>query len=223
MSGAIQVVASLFNESNKMTSAPKTLLQIAGAPLHPSALDKSALVIIDAQLEYTKGNLPLDGVDNAIIEAEKLLTLARKNDVPVFHIVQHAPAGRPLFDETGPCAAIVRELTPAAEEVVVRKNLPNAFAGTDLDALIKSTGRTELILAGFMTHMCVSATARAALDLKYRTTVVANATATRDLPDPLGGTIPASVVHRVALTELSDRFAIVVKDTAALTAAAKAA
>lgn len=206
-----------------MTSAPKTLLQIAGAPLHPSALDRSALVIIDAQVEYTKGNLPLDGVDNAILEAEKLLTLARKSGVPVFHIVQHAPAGRPLFDETGPNAAIVRELTPAAEEVVVRKNLPNAFAGTDLDALIKSTGRTELILAGFMTHMCVSATARAALDLKYRTTVVANATATRDLPDPLGGTIPASVVHRVALTELSDRFAIVVKDTAALTAAAKAA
>lgn len=206
-----------------MTSAPKTLLQIAGAPLHPSALDKSALVIIDAQLEYTKGNLPLDGVDNAVLEAQKLLTLARNSGVPVFHIVQHAPAGRPLFDETGPYAPIVRELTPATEEVVVRKNLPNAFAGTDLDALVKSTGRTELILAGFMTHMCVSATARAALDLKYRTTVVANATATRDLPDPLGGAIPASVVHRVALTELADRFAIVVKDTAALTAAAKAA
>ena len=47
-------------------------------------------------------------------------------------------------------------------------------------------------------------------------TVVADATATRALPDPLGGTIPASVVHRTALSELADRFAIVVKDTAAL-------
>lgn len=202
--------------------APKTLLQIAGAPLHPSALNKSALVIIDAQLEYTKGGLPLDGVDSAIVEASKLLTLARNSGVPVFHIVQHAPSGRPLFAEDGPYAAIVPLLTPAAGEVVVRKNLPNAFAGTDLDALVKSTGRSELILAGFITHMCVSATARCALDLKYRTTVVANATATRDLPDPLGGTIPANVVHRVALSELADRFAIVVKDTAALTATAKA-
>lgn len=201
-----------------MAAAPKSLLQIAGAPLHPSALEKSALVIIDAQLEYTKGGLPLEGVDNAILEARKLLTLARQAGVPVFHIVQHAPAGRPLFAEDGPFAAIVPELAPAAGEVTVRKALPNAFAGTDLDALVKSTGRTELILAGFMTHMCVSATARAALDLKYRTTVVANATATRDLPDPLGGTIPASVVHRVALSELADRFAIVVKDTAALAA-----
>jgi nicotinamidase-related amidase len=205
-----------------MASAPKTLLQIAGAPLHPSALDKSALVIIDAQLEYTKGHLPLDGVDSAIVETSKLLTLARNSGVPVFHIVQHAPSGRPLFAEDGPFAAIMPLLTPAAGEVVVRKTLPNSFAGTDLDALVKSTGRTELILAGFMTHMCVSATARCALDLKYRTTIVANATATRDLPDPLGGIIPANVVHRVALSELADRFAIVVKDTAALDAGAKA-
>jgi len=71
--------------------------------------------------------------------------------------------------------------------------------------------------------MCVSASARAALDLKYRSTVVAGATATRDLPDPLGGMIPASVVHRTALSELADRFAIVVKDTAALIPAQKSA
>lgn len=103
-----------------MAPAPKTLLQIAGAPLHPSALEKSALVIIDAQLEYTKGSLPLDGVDAAIVEAAKLLKLARERGVPVFHIVQHAPSGRPLFAEDGPFAAIVPLLTPAAGEVVVR-------------------------------------------------------------------------------------------------------
>lgn len=200
----------------------QSLLQIVKAPLHPSPLDKSALVIIDAQLEYQNGKLPLDGIDNAVLEAAKLLKLARERGVPVFHVVHHSPAGAPLFDETTPQGAIMPLLTPAAGEVVVRKTLPNSFAGTDLDALVKSTGRTELIIAGFMTHMCVSATARAATDLKYRSTVVANATATRDLPDPLGGTIPASVVHRVALTELADRFAIVVKDTAALTAATKA-
>jgi nicotinamidase-related amidase len=200
----------------------QSLLQIVKAPLHPSPLDKSALVIIDAQLEYQNGKLPLDGIDNAVLEAAKLLKLARERGVPVFHVVHHSPAGAPLFAEDGPYAPIMPLLTPAAGEVVVRKTLPNSFAGTDLDALIKSTGRTELIIAGFMTHMCVSATARAATDLKYRSTVVANATATRELPDPLGGTIPASVVHRVALTELADRFAIVVKDTAALTAAPRA-
>jgi nicotinamidase-related amidase len=199
-----------------MAPVPKSLLQIAGAPLNPSPLNAAVLVIIDAQLEYVKGNLPLQGVDAAIREAALLLAVARKVAMPVFHIVQHAPAGRPLFAEDGPYAAIVPQLTPAADEIVLRKTLPNAFAGTDLHDLIKSTGRNEIVFAGFMTHMCVSASARAALDLKYRSTVVANATATRDLPDPLGGTIPASVVHRTALSELADRFAIVVKDTAAL-------
>ncbi|HEY0220132.1 MAG TPA: cysteine hydrolase family protein, partial [Afipia sp.] len=155
-------------------------------------------------------------------EAAKLLKLARNKGVPVFHVVHHGAAGAPLFDETTPQGAIIPLLAPVAGEVVIRKTLPNSFTGTDLDALVKSTGRSELILAGFMTHMCVSATARAALDLNYRTTVVANAATTRDLPDPLGGVIPASVVHRVALSELADRFAIVVKDTAALTAEATA-
>ena len=194
----------------------QSLLQLVKAPLHPSPLDASALVIIDAQLEYVSGKLPLEGIDAAILEAAKLLKLARSRGVPVFHVVHHGPAGAPLFDETTPQGAIVPLLTPAPGEVVLRKTLPNAFAGTDLDALIKSTSRREIIFAGFMTHMCISASVRAALDLNYRSTVVAAATATRDLPDPLGGRIPASIVHRTALAELADRFAIVVKDTAAL-------
>ena len=66
-----------------MAAAPKSLLQIAGAPLTPSPLDKSALVIIDAQLEYTRGCLPLDGVDSAIVEASKLLKLARERNIAV--------------------------------------------------------------------------------------------------------------------------------------------
>jgi nicotinamidase-related amidase len=92
----------------------------------------------------------------------------------------------------------------------VVKSLPNAFAKTDLDARLKATGRIDLIVAGFMTHMCVSATTRAALDLGYRATVVAEATATRDLPDGTGGVLEAALVKRVALAELADRFARVV-------------
>jgi len=61
--------------------------------------------------------------------------------------------------------------------------------------------------------MCISSTARAALDLGFRTTIDATACATRDLPDGLGGTIPARTVNEVALVELSDRFAIVVRDS----------
>jgi nicotinamidase-related amidase len=74
-----------------------------------------------------------------------------------------------------------------------------------------------VILVGFMTHMCVEATARAATDLGLRATLIAAATATRDLSDPLTGQlIPAAEVQRNALAALSDRFAVIVPDVAAL-------
>jgi nicotinamidase-related amidase len=211
-----------------MTTDPRTLLQIAGAPAAPSPLHASALVIIDAQLEYTIGRLPLHGVDRAVAEIARLLDLARREGVPVVHIVQHSAPGRPLFDKSTRFVEIVPELTPIEGETVIAKALPNAFAGTDLEqtlrAIGESDGRRELILAGFMTHMCVSATSRAALDLGFRNTVVAAATATRDLPDPLGGTVPAETLHRTALAELADRFAVVVPDVRSLAeAAARAA
>jgi nicotinamidase-related amidase len=203
---------------------PTTLLQIAGVAAAASPLRASVLVMIDAQREYTEGRLPLHGVEAAIAEAAKLLRIARAEGMPVIHIVQHSAPGRPLFDTTTHFVDIVPELTPVAGEEVVIKTLPNAFASTALEgklrAIAAATGRRELILAGFMTHMCVSATSRAALDLGFRNTVVAAATATRDLPDPLGGIVPAETVHRTALAELADRFATVVPDVASLEAAA---
>ena len=198
-----------------MSALPKTLLEIAGAPRHPSPLAASALILIDPQTEYVSGGVPLAGIAAAIAEARALLTLARRNGVPVFHVVHHGRPGGALFDPAGPGAAIIPELAPREGEAVVIKSLPNAFAGTDLHRHLKAAGRSELIVAGFATHMCVSATVRAALDLGYRTTVVANAVATRDLPDPLGGIVPAATLHRAELAALADRFAVVVPGASA--------
>jgi isochorismate hydrolase len=88
--------------------------------------------------------------------------------------------------------------------------LPSAFAGTQLQARLSDLRRPALLLAGFMSHMCVSTTARAALDLGHLVTIAADATATRALPDVFGGPdLPAAHVHRTALAELADRFAAV--------------
>lgn len=202
-----------------MTARPPSLLDIVKAPQTASPLAASALILIDAQEEYRLGRLKLDGIEPAIAEAARLLGLARRSALPVFHIVQHAKAGSPIFNPEGPMVEIFEALRPQAGERIVVKSLPNAFAKTDLHELIGATGRRELILAGFMTHMCVSATARAATDLGYRNTVVAHATATRALPDPLGGVLAAETVKRAALAMLADRFAIVLPDSEALVAA----
>jgi len=189
-------------------STPKTLLEMAGADLKPASLAQSVLVIIDAQNEYLDGKLALPGIEPALDALTGLLGRAREARTPVVHV---AHSGRPggLFDRMGHGGAIIGAVAPKRGERVIEKTLPNAFAQTSLDADLKAIGRTSLILAGFMTHMCVSSTARAALDLGYRVTVAGDAAATRDLPDPFGGVISAEALHRAALAELGDRFAVV--------------
>lgn len=189
---------------------PRTLLQMAGADPMPSALSQSVLVIIDAQGEYTSGALPLDGVGPALERLGELLARARDAGGPIIHV---AHAGRPggLFDRSAENGRILEAAAPHSGEPVIEKSLPNAFAGTELAAAIAGTGTGSLILAGFMTHLCISSTARAALDLGFVTTVAGDACASRDLPDPLGGVIPARQVHRAALAGLADRFACVVR------------
>ena len=193
--------------------APKTLLELSGADLKPPKLSDACLVLIDIQNEYRAGPLALPDAEPAIAVAAGLLARARQNGAAIFHIAHKGRAGR-LFDREAERGAIVTSLAPLASETVIEKALPNAFAGTDLQARLAATGRTNIVLAGFMTHMCVSSTARAALDLGLRTTIAADACATRDLPDGRGGALSARTIHEVALAELSDRFAIIAQGDA---------
>ena len=195
---------------------PKTLLQMVGAPAAPARLSTAALVMIDCQREYVDGRLALPGIGSALAEGARLLAAAREAGTPVVHVVHHGPPGGGLFDPQGDYADIAPEVAPEAGEPRIVKSKPNAFAGTTLDEVLKGLDRTELIVAGFMTHMCVSSTVRAALDLGYRCTVVDGAAATRDLPDGRGGVVPAEALHRASLAALADRFAVVVADAAAL-------
>jgi nicotinamidase-related amidase len=86
----------------------------------------------------------------------------------------------------------------------------SGFTGTGLEEAIKLTDRRNLIIVGFMTHNCVSTTVRAARDLGYLPTVVAAATATRNLPDGKGGIVTAAELQAASLAALADRTATVV-------------
>lgn len=191
----------------------KTLLQLAGADLTPPRLDDAALVLIDIQNEYLAGPLALPDAKPAIARASVLLARARERGSAIIHIAHRGKPGG-LFDRSADRGAIVAELAPLPDELVIEKELPNAFAGTGLQAQLAASGRKNIVLAGFMTHMCVSSTARAALDLGFRTTIDADSCATRDLPDGRGGTLEARTIHEIALAELSDRFAIIARGDA---------
>lgn len=196
---------------------PETLASIAGLSRLPGPPGSSVLLMIDPQLEYTSGRLPLAGIDAAVEEGARLLAFARGRGMPVFHVIHHARPGSAVFDPRGPLVGFIPALAPRENERVLIKAYPNAFAGTELAAAITATGRQEIVIAGFATHMCVSSTARSALDHGFRSTVVANATATRDLPHPLEArVVSAAEVHAATLAALADRFSVVIQDTGAL-------
>ncbi|MDI1286315.1 MAG: cysteine hydrolase family protein [Reyranella sp.] len=185
------------------------MLQMAGATPTPATMADGVLLIIDAQREYTDGLLPLPGVGTAVEALATLLEKARTAGAPVVH-VRHQSKGK-AFNPTSTGYEIVSQLTPRTGETIVDKGLPNAFAGTELGKLLAASARKNLIVGGFMTHMCVSATVRAATDLGFMSTIAADTVATRDLPDATGGaTIGAEEINRVTLAALSDRFAWVV-------------
>lgn len=190
---------------------PQTLLNISGVRLEATHLSDSVLVIIDAQREYVDGKLRLDGIEPSLKEASLVLERARKTGTPVIHVIHKGKPGSALFNPDGIYVEIAKQVFPRPNEIIITKTFPNAFSGTDLEAQLSHLGRKNLIVIGYMTHMCLSSTVRAALDLGYRTTIVAKATATRDLPAVDGGTIPAQMLQRASFAALADRFAAIVQ------------
>jgi nicotinamidase-related amidase len=192
-----------------------TLRELASLPAAPARLADSTLVLIDCQNTYTQGIMELEGVQAALEQTAELLDRARSAGIPVIHI-QHSDGPGSLYDIEGESGAIVASVAPREGEPVVVKQFPNSFVRTDLDDRLKGLGASNLVLAGFMTHMCVNSTARGAFNLGYAPTVVAAATATRTLAGPDSTPVPAAVMQSASLAAMSDLFAVVVPDAQAV-------
>ena len=188
-----------------------TLRAASGLPAEPPALGASTLIMIDCQNTYTRGPLELDGVQAALDQAEELLDRARSAGVPVVHIQHDAGPGSP-YDVREEIGAIVDRVAPRDGEQTIVKTYPNSFTGTELESVLRRQPDRPLLLAGFMTHMCVNSTARGAFSLGYAPTVVAGATATRDLPGTDGRVVEALALQAASLASIADLFGVVVPD-----------
>jgi nicotinamidase-related amidase len=186
-----------------------TLRTLLGLPGQPASLKDSVLIMIDCQNTYRHGVMKLDGVEPALAEAARLLARARDAGIPIVHIAHDAGPGSP-YDTDAEIGRISDEVAPAPGERVIVKKYPSAFRHTGLDARLRETGRHDLVIAGFMTHMCVNSTARDADNLGYRPTVIAAATATRELPGPDGVPVSAEALQSASLAAITDLFGLVV-------------
>ena len=152
---------------------------ISTAPLPPGT---TALLMIDAQEEYFTpgGAMELPTGPLALSRAAGLLEGARRAGAHVIH-VRHV-TDHPMAEEfrRGSTGAQIRpEVVPRPGEPVFDKRTPSAFAGTQLDEELAARGISTVIIAGFMTPTCCTATAHEALGRRLRTVFSSDATAAR--------------------------------------------
>lgn len=197
-----------------MIQKPLTLREISGLPSTPAPLSESVLIIVDAQKEYTEGSLKLEGIEESIDALSKFLERARLIGIPIIHVIQVSkPGGKIMAPETR-FSEIIDKVKPIEGELIIKKQLPSSFKGTELETKLNEIGKKDLIITGYMTHMCLNSTTRDAAELGFRCSVIAELTATRDLPGINEGCIPAEIIKSANLAALADRFATVLEKSA---------
>ncbi|EAT85909.2 hypothetical protein HBI56_145430 [Parastagonospora nodorum] len=180
--------------------------QLLGVPPSTASTSDSALIIIDAQNEYSSGALAVTNAEASGKVIASLLEKYRSAKGKVVHILHKTPDGAPVFTPGTNLAEEFPSLKAKDGEELIWKNHPGSFAETNLDETLKKWGIKKLVLVGYMAHVCVSTTARQADQRGYDVIVVEDGIGDRDIPGVKGDELT-----RVTLAELGDVFATVVK------------
>ena len=170
---------------------------------------RTAVLIMDYQQDVVTKFVPtsVDTLDRAA----QVLEAARRAGIPVIHVVIHFRPGYPEVPDRGTFkmvkgsgmlvagtagAEIHPAVAPKPDDIIVLKKRVSAFAGSDLDCVLRGLGRTHLVLLGVATSGVVLSTVRAGADLDYDMTVIADCCADGD-----------DEVHRVLTTKVFARMA----------------
>lgn len=135
--------------------------------------NNTGLLVIDVQTAVV-ANAP-DRTD-VLANINTLVDEARAASVPVIW-VQHNDDDLPKHADGWELA---EELSPAADDPIIHKQLRSSFELTDLDGVLSEREIGHLVVAGAQTDFCVRWTLHGALERGYDTTLVADAHTTDD-------------------------------------------
>jgi ureidoacrylate peracid hydrolase len=170
----------------------------------------TALLMIDMQNTYLPGDEmrdalgwpPIWRLDETVAACAELLSAARALGMPVVYsravgsvdrTTANARFARFLASRADRLPRVPPEraawkrrimdaVAPRPGEVVLDKQWPSFFDGTELESLLRARDVRRLIVAGLQTNVCVEATARAALVRGFEVAVPEDAVST-DGPD----------------------------------------
>jgi nicotinamidase-related amidase len=163
----------------------------------------TALLMIDVQQGLLDGEMAIPDALHVIDRLANVLAAARSAGSLIIHLQNDGAPG--TLDEPGtPGWHIHPKLAPEPGELVLRKTRDDGFDGTELEDVLARKCVTRIAIAGLLSEMCVSATARGALARGLHVVLIHGAHATYNLDD-----IPASVVARIAEHALGDEVEVV--------------
>lgn len=175
------------------------ICQTATQPIKAS---ETALVLIEFQNEMLKPGgknyewlKPVVDKNNVLGNAVDLVNKARAKGIIIMHV--------PIWFATDVCEVgpnaygvggyvksvgafkkdtwntkIVDELKPVPGDVVIEgKRAPDAFSTTNIDFILRAMGIKNVVLAGFVTNICVESTMRTAYEKGYNVFTMTDVTA----------------------------------------------
>jgi nicotinamidase-related amidase len=150
-------------------------------------MDRTVLLVMDVQRGIVE-RAPAD--DGYLPRLAGAIGAARAASIPVIYVVVGFRPGHPevsarnksfsaaasagRFSANDPGTEIDPAVAPADGDLIVTKRRVSAFAGSDLDVLLRGLDASTLVLTGIATSGVVLSTLRQAADLDYGLVVLSD-------------------------------------------------
>ena len=158
-----------------------------------------ALLIIDVQMEYFTGALPITHPAGHLENILAAFDHAKRSGIPVAAIRHHqAAVDSPIFRKGSPEWELHPEIQSRPYDILIDKTLPGTFTETQLADWLALFKVKTITIAGYMTHMCCDTTARQAMHRGFKVEFLSDATGTLPIVNS-AGSVTAEELHRSIL------------------------
>jgi nicotinamidase-related amidase len=169
-----------------------------------------ALLVIDVQNDYFSGPLQITYPEGSFENILRAMDAANEAAVPIVMIQTEIPRPDAKFFRRGTSGwELHPEVARRHYDVLIHKELPGSFTGTNLEAWLREHGIETVAICGYMTQMCCDTTSRQAVHLGYTVEFLSDATGTLAFKNS-AGSVTAEELHRAILVVQQSRFSNVV-------------